>query len=397
MASLLRHHFLLDPGRVFLNHGSFGSCPRGVLDRATLFREAFERDPIGFVTRELEPGLDQARRAAAEFLGADAEDIAFVKNATTGVNTVLASFALTPGDEVLVTNHGYGACNIAAEEWAARVGARVVTATVPFPLADSGAVLEAVLAKVSPATKLAIVDHVTSPTGLIFPIAELSQELHARGVKVLVDGAHGPGMLSLELRTLGADYYTGNFHKWCCTPKGTAFLWAQKELQSGLHPLVRSHGARNRRTDRSRFLLEFDWVGTDDVSGVLTLPFALEFVGGLMPGGWDAIRAHNRALCLEARSILLEAVGGKPACPDDMVGGLVAVVLSDEPAGAEPPRPGWPFAEPLYTDLRERHAIEAMAIHFPAPPKRLVRVSAHVYNDRSDYQALARALHAELG
>jgi len=396
MASVLRSHFLLDPRFVFLNHGSFGACPRGVFDRATLFREAFERDPIGFVTRELEPGLDEARQAVARFVGADATDIAFVKNATTGVNTVLASLDLTPGDEVLVTDHGYGACNIAAAEWAARSGARVVTATVPFPIAGPGAVVEAVLARVTPKTKLAIVDHVTSPTGVLFPVAELARELRAHGVQVLVDGAHGPGMVPLELRTLGVDYYTGNFHKWCCTPKGTAFLWAEKDLQSRLHPLVRSHGARSQRTDRSRFLLEFDWTGSDDPSGVLALPFALDFVGGLMPGGWDAIRAHNRVLALEARAILLEAVGGKPACPDEMVGALAAVILPDAPAATSAP-PGWPFAEPLYSALRERHGIEAMVIHFPRAPQQLVRVSAHVYNHRADYEVLARALQAELG
>lgn len=395
MPRLLRPHFLPDPRLVFLNHGSFGSCPRAVLDVAETFRERFERDPIGFVVNELEPGLDAARTAAGRFLGADPQDLVFVKNATAGVNTVLASAGLAAGDEVLVTNHGYGACNNAADEWATRAGGRVVTAVVPFPISGPDAVIGAVLSALTPRTRLAVIDHVTSPTGLVFPVAELVKELRARGVTTLVDGAHGPGMMPLDLRALGADYYTGNFHKWCCAPKAVAFLYTSKERQARTRPLVVSHGAKNPRTDRSRYLLEFDWVGTDDFSPALSLPFTLAFVGDLMPGGWDAVYAHNRALALEARSILLEAVGGSAACPESMVGGLAAVILPD--AKDPPVRPGWPFAEPLYGALRQKYGIEAMAIHFPVRPQQLVRVSAHVYNDVSDYHALSQALRAELG
>jgi isopenicillin-N epimerase len=395
MPRLLRPHLLPDPRVVFLNHGSFGSCPRAVLDVAQTFRERFERDPMGFVLSELEPGLDAARAAAGRFLGADPEDLVFVKNATAGVNTVLASAGLGEGDDVLVTNHGYNACNNAAAEWAARGGARVVTAVVPFPVSGPDAVIGTVLGALTPRTRLAVIDHVTSPTGLVFPVAELAQELRARGVLTLIDGAHGPGMMPLDLRALGADYYTGNFHKWCCAPKAVAFLHTSKERQKSTRPLVVSHGANNPRTDRSRYHLEFDWVGTDDFSPALSLPFTLAFVGDLMPGGWDAVFAHNRDLALRARSILLEAVGGAPACPESMVGGLAAVILPD--AKDAPVRPGWPFAEPLYSALRNGHGIEAMAVHFPVPPKQLVRVSAYVYNDESDYHALAKALQAELG
>jgi isopenicillin-N epimerase len=394
MPRLLRPHFLPDPRVVFLNHGSFGSCPRAVMDVAEAFRERFERDPIGFVTKELEPGLDAARAAAGRFLGADPEDVVFVKNATAGVNTVLASAALAEGDEVLITDHGYNACNNAAEEWAARAGARVVRAKVPFPVTGEDAVIGAVLGALTPRTRMAVLDHATSPTGVVFPIAEIAKELRSRGVVSVIDGAHGPGMLPLDLRTLGVDYYTGNFHKWCCAPKAVAFLYTSKERQAATRPLVVSHGAKNPRTDRSRYLLEFDWVGTDDFAPALSLPFTLAFIGDLMPGGWDAVRAHNRELALTARSILLEAVGGAPACPDSMIGGLAAVILPDAKPATR--KPGWPFAEPLYSLLREKHGIEANVLHFPAPPQQLIRVSAHVYNDVSDYHALAAALRAEL-
>jgi isopenicillin-N epimerase len=202
-------------------------------------------------------------------------------------------------------------------------------------------------------------------------------------------------MVPLDLRALGADYYTGNFHKWCCAPKAVAFLYTTKERQKSVRPLVVSHGANSTRTDRSRYNLEFDWVGTDDFASALSIPFTLAFVGDLVPGGWDAIYAHNRELALQARSILLEAVGGEPACPESMLGGLAAVILPD--AKGVPAGPASPFAEPLYSSLKEKHGIEAMAIHFPVKPKQLVRVSAHVYNDVSDYHALANALRAELG
>jgi len=395
MPSPLLSRFLLDPRLLFLNHGSFGACPRAVLDHAAEWREHFERDPVAFVLHQLEPALDRARAAAGRFLGAEPRDLAFVDNTTTGVCTVLAGFPLAQGDEILVTNHGYNACNNAALEFAARSGARVAVARVPFPLSDPGQVVETVLAAVTDRTRLALVDHVTSPTGLVLPIAELVRELRARGVVTLVDGAHAPGMLPLEIASLGADYYTGNFHKWCCAPKGTAFLWVSRERQPAQRPLVVSHGARSPRTDRSRFMLEFDWVGTRDDSGVLSLPFALEYVGNLLSGGWHAAMANNRELALRAREVLLEAVGGSPACPASMIGALAAVCLPD--ARAVVARPGWAFAEPLYSRLYEHHRIQALVTHWPGPPAQLVRVSAALYNDLEDFRVLSRALVAELG
>ncbi len=395
MPSHLAPRFLLDPELVFLNHGSFGACPRAVLEHAAGLAERFEHDPVHFVMHELEPGLDAARVAAARFVGADPRDLVFVDNTTSGVSTVLGSFPLAPGDEIVVTNHGYNACNNAAAHFAERAGARVVVSRVPFPLTDPAEVVDAVLAAVSEKTRLALLDHVTSPTGLVFPVAELAQALRARGIATLIDGAHAPGMLPLDLGALGVDYYTGNFHKWCCAPKGTAFLWVSRERQAAQRPLVISHGASSPRTDRSRFQLEFDWVGTKDASGILSLPFVLDHVGGLLSGGWPAVRAHNRDLALGARELIIEAVGGSPVCPESMVGSLAAVQLPDAREVVAPP--GWAFAEPLYSQLYERHRIQTLVIHWPSPPAQLLRVSAALYNDLEDFRVLARALVAELG
>src|SRR6185295_19572537 len=212
---------------------------------------------------------------------------------------------------------------------AAHGGARVVVAPLPFPLASPDEVVDAVLARVTPLTRLALLDHVTSPTGLVLPIERLIAELSRRNVEVLVDGAHAPGMLPLDLNTLGATYYSGNCHKWLCAPKGSAFLWTRHDRQPDVRPLTISHGATAVRPGRSRFRLEFDWTGTSDPTAWLTVPKAIEYLGSLMAGGWPALMARNHSLALDARRLLCAAAGTAPPCPDEMVGSLAAILLTD--------------------------------------------------------------------
>jgi isopenicillin-N epimerase len=338
--------------------------------------------------------LDDARGVLARFLGADPDDLAFVTNATTGVNTVLKSLQLAAGDRLLVTDQEYNACRNALDFVAARTaGVEVDVVRVPFPLASPDEVVAAVVAGVTPRTRLALVDHITSQTGLVMPIEPLVRELAGRGVDTLVDGAHAPGMVPLDLQRLGAAYYTGNCHKWLCAPKGAAFLWVRRDLQAGIRPLVISHGANSPRQDRSRFRIEMDWTGTCDPTAWLCVPTAIAFLGALLPGGFDELRARNRELALAARAMLADALGVRPPAPESMIGSLASLPLPDgeprrEPAGA--------LADPLQERLFARHRIEVPVMVWPAPPRRLLRISAQIYNTPDQYRALADALVGSL-
>ncbi len=381
----------LDPTVTFLNHGSFGACPEVVQQAQARLRARLESEPVRFFMRELEPAIDEVRAKLGAFLGCDGDELVFVTNATTAVNTVVRSLRLEPGDELLTTNHGYNACTNALRFDAERAGAKVVVAAVPFPLRSPNEVTAAVLAAVTPRTRFALIDHVTSPTGLIFPVEVLVKELQARGVAVMIDGAHGPGMVPLNLRALGADWYTGNLHKWVCAPKAVGFLHVPKARQAGLHPLVVSHGANSPRTDRSRFLIEFDWVGTFDPTALLAVPAALDALSQSEPGGWPEVMAKNRALALEARALLAAALKIELPAPAEMIGALAALPLPGHVAGPGA-LPGSGGFDPVQERLWARHRIEVPVFVWPEAGRRLIRVSAQRYNRRADYEKLAAAL-----
>ncbi len=389
----LREHWALDPRVVFLNHGSFGATPRAVLAEQDRLRTQMESEPVRFFVYELEPLWDAARAEVADFVGASPSDLAFVRNATEGVNGVLRSLALKPGDQLLTTNQAYGACRNALTHVAEEASAEVVVADVPFPLTSDDEVVDAVMAAVTPRTRLALIDHVTSPTGIVLPIERLVRALDARGVDCLVDGAHGPGMVALDLDELAAAYYVANFHKWTCAPKGAGMLHVRADRQRGLHPAVISHGYATTR-GRSRFHEEFDWVGTDDPTPMLCVPFALRHLAGLVGGSWEELRARNQAMVIRGREILCEALGAPPPCPEAMIGSLAAVPLPD---GDEAPPTSALYADPLQRRLLDEHHVEVPIVPWPAPPRRLARISAHLHNEEADYMALARALSVTFG
>jgi isopenicillin-N epimerase len=381
----------LDGDVVFLNHGSFGACPVPVLEAQAEIRQRLERQPVRFLARELDELLDGARVRLAGVIGADPDDLAFVQNATTGVNTVLRSVALRPGDEILTTDHAYGACRNAMDWIAARRGARVVAAAVPFPLESDEEVIDAVLGRVTGRTRLAVLDHVTSPTALVFPVSRLVKELRSSGVEVLVDGAHAPGMVALDVTALGADYYAGNCHKWLCAPKGAGFLQVRRDHREGMTPLVIGHGLTALRPGRDRFRSMFDWVGTADPSPYLSVPAALDFLESLAPGGIAGVGAANRSLVLAARRMLGGVLRVPEPAPEGMIGSMSSLPLPD----GEDPGVGWRAPDPLQDRLLRAYGIEVPVIAWPRPPRRLLRISAHRYNAIGDYERLAAALRAE--
>lgn len=387
-------HWQLDPNTVFLNHGSYGACPTAILDAQQRSRDQMEREPVRFFMLDVEDMLDRSREAVAAFVGCDIEGLAFLPNVTQAVATVIDNLVLQPGDEILVNDHEYSACISTFTKAARRAGARVVKAMVPFPTPSADAIHDAVMSAVTPRTRIALLSHITSPTALLFPAARLTESLRAKGIEVLLDGAHAPGQIPLDVRAINAHYYTANLHKWPCCPKGTAFLWVHPERREGFEPLALSARAHLDRPDRDRFRALFDYIGTDDYTGFLAIPQALDFMASL-EGSWDALRARNRALTLEGRAILCDALGCEPATPDDLVATMATLVIPGVglPSGGTAPGK---YEDPLQETLVEKHNIQVPVWSLPSQGQRLLRISAQAYNSREQYQYLARALKQEL-
>lgn len=382
----------LDPAVSHLNHGSFGAAPVPALEAQQRWRDLLESNPTRFMLEHYQPALDRARERLAEFVGADPAGLVFVRNATEGVNAVLRSLeaSLRPGDEIVVTDHGYNACRNAASAAAARTGARVVTASFPFPIGGAKEVKDGVMAAVTDRTRLVLIDSVTSPTALVLPAAELAAALEP-DVEVLVDAAHAPGMIDFDVSSIGASYITANCHKWMCAPKGAAFLYVREGRRRTVYPAVISHGYNGAWPASGGHLhTQFDWTGTDDPTAWLAVPDALDAVGGLHPDGWEGVRRANRELCLAGRDILLDALGAPPPAPDEMIGSLASIPLPEAPGRAET------IFDPLMAVLRSKWSIEAMVYSWPAPPGRLLRISAHRYNRIKEYERLAEAVAVEL-
>jgi isopenicillin-N epimerase len=378
LANAPRSEWLLDPGVTFLNHGSFGATPRAVLAEQERWRARMERHPTGFMTYDLPVALRAAATRLAEFVGAADRDLVFVENATVGCNAVLNTFELEAGDEILVTDHCYPAIRKAAEHVARRTGARVVEAPMPLPLGDCGAIATAIGSRCGPRTRLAILDHVTSPTAVVCPIRDLTSLCRASGAAVLIDGAHAPGMLALDIPSIGADWYVGNCHKWLMAPKGSGFLWTSPARQSDTHPLVISHGYGQG------FTAEFDWTGTRDPSAWLAVPAAIDFHKRL---GGPSLQARNTALAREAANLLLQRWRSERATSDALTGSMAAVRL---------PAKGAPTAHralELRRLLFDQHRIE-VAIHLFGGAL-WARISAQAYNELRDYERLAQVFARE--
>jgi len=347
-----------------------------------------EAEPVQFLWRRYEERLEPSREALARFLNARARDLVFVSNATTAVNAVLRSVKLRSGDELLTTNLDYNACHNVLKEAAREHRAKLVTAEVPFPVGSAKEIIEAVLRWVTKKTRLVMLDHVTSNTALVLPIRQLVSELEKRGVQTLVDGAHAPGMLDLDLEDLRPSYYTGNLHKWVCAPKGAAFLWTREEFQSALQPAVVSHGNNTHRPGYSEFQDRFDWAGTLDPTPWMCVGETIRWMGRLLPGGWPAIRKRNHDLAVQARTLLCRELNLTLPCPEALLGSMATLPLPEGFQGTQ--RTG--KIDPEQLKLYDEFGIEVPWMRFGNPARRFFRVSAQVYNTAADYQYLASAL-----
>lgn len=385
MSSTYHQYWTLDPGVTFLNHGSFGATPRAVLETQRSLQSEMEREPLQFLWRHLPRRLAEARNELARFLKASSAGLAFVPNSTAGVNSVLRSVKLEPGDELLTTDHAYNACRCALDEAATRTGATVVVAPVPLPIDSADEALAAILGSATRRTRLAMIDHVTSPTALVLPIERIVRELEALGIDTLVDGAHAPGMLDLDLGEIRPAWYTGNLHKWVCAPKGAGFLWTREDLRESTRPSVISHGWNTPRPGSSRYHELFDWTGTFDPTAWLGVPEAIRHLEQLHPDGWPGIRRDNRTMILQARRMLTERLSIQPPCPEEMLGSMATLPLP----GALHDQP--PISiDPLQLEWFDRHRIEMPIM--PHAGRRWFRISAHLYNSIEDYERVVEVL-----
>ena len=390
--SHLAKHWNLDADCVFLNHGSFGATPNEIRLEQRKWQDLLEDEPVRFYEDLAMEFMENSRKALAIMLECDAEDLALVENATTGVNTVLRSLEFNAGDEILVPDHAYQACRNAIDFVAQRWGVKVVTVNIPFPIEGPQTAFDIIMAGVTERTVLAMIDTVTSPTGLLMPFEQLTKELEAKGVAVLLDAAHGIGMVPLSLDKLGASYSTSNCHKWMCAPKGSAFLHVRKDLQHDIHPLTISHGMTFPLGDTTRFRHEFDWTGTRDISAACSIPATIEYMENMVDGGWPAIMKHNHDLAMEGRRILCERLGLDEPCPEDMIACIATLEL---PEGGDA---GIPLHEPdpLHKVLQDKYGIQVPVWSWESPKGRYIRISAQLYNHVDEYHYLADALATEL-
>jgi isopenicillin-N epimerase len=384
------HLWALDPSAIYLNHGSFGACTKFILEKQKEYRDRLEHHPMRFLIRELEGMLDPAREKLARFANADVEDLVFVKNATEGVYTVLRSLKFEPGDEILFTNHIYYACRKQLEYISELTGAVLREAWYDIPIHDPEQIVEAVLKEVSPRTKLALIDHITSATALVQPVDRIIQELDLLGIDTLIDGAHVLGSIPLDLKKLRPAYFTSNCHKWLCSPKTAAILYVRKDKQSGIVPPLVSHAGHKAEPFAERFF----WPGTWDPSAVFCAADSIDYMGGLLPGGWPAIMKRNHDLAVEARTMILSELGVEPSCPDEMLASMATYELPTN-------KKSRPFSYKGIDDLQEEmyreFNLELPIWSWSNPPRRISRISVQLYNSMDQYIFAIKVLKQKLG
>lgn len=377
----MRDLFLIRPDVIFLNHGSFGACPRPVFEVYQKWQQELERQPVEFLSRRFGGLMRKARAALASFCGAETDDLVYVPNATTGLNVVARSLPLGPGDEVLSTDHEYGALDRTWRFVCAKLGARYVRQPVSLPIASAEQVVQAIWSGVTPRTRVLFMSHITSPTAIVLPVRELIRRARAAGIITVIDGAHAPGQVPLDLQALDADFYSGNCHKWMMAPKGVAFLYARRDKQALLEPLVVSWGWESEKPGPSRFVDHHEWTGTRDIAPFLAVPAAIQF---MRDHDWSRVRRACHELVRYARQKITDLTGLPPITPDapEWFAQMAALPL---PPGD---------AQALQGRLYDEFAVEIPIIVWNE--QRLVRISIQGYNTEADVDALVDALQTVL-
>jgi isopenicillin-N epimerase len=375
----LKNLFQLDPNVIFLNHGSFGATPKEVFAVYQEWQRRLEHQPVKFLGREVQGYLTEARASLGQYLNADKDDLTFVMNATTGVNIVARSLNLKDGDEVLASDHEYGACNNTWTYLSQRQGFTYKQVAVPLPIKSNEEMLEAFWQGVTPKTKVIFLSHITSPTAVTFPVAEICKRAREAGILTLIDGAHAPGQVPLDMQAMGADFYTGNCHKWMCSPKGAGFLYVRREHQSMIEPLVVSWGwsGQNHEKLGSSFLDNYAWQGTQDFSAYLSVPAAIEFQKKY---DWDKVRVTCHVLLKDCLNKLNELTGLEPVYTSDSFYHQLAITPLPKIADLTV------LKNKLYADYR----IEMPLTEYKG--QQFARISVQGYNTAEDLDALVSAL-----
>lgn len=379
--SQLAESFYLNPDVIFLNHGSFGACPRPVFEDYQHWQLELERQPVEFLGRRFDDLMRAAREPLAEYVNCDADDLVYVPNATTGLNTVARSLPLKAGDEIVTTDHEYGALNRTWQFLCEKVGAVYRRVEIPVPVSTEQDFVERVWAAVTPRTRVLFLSHITSPTALIFPLRELVRRARERGILSVIDGAHAVGQIPLDMRALDADVYSSNCHKWLLAPKGSAFLYVRRELQDQIEPLVVTWGWRPEKPAGSRFVQEQEWQGTRDIAAYLATPAAIRFTE---ENNWDAVRAECHALAIYARERILGLSGLEPIADESWFAQMVSLPL--------PPCDVESVKKRLYEEYRIEVPVFQWSGVDPSRGRPFVRVSLQAYNTREDVDALCDAL-----
>lgn len=375
---------------VFLNHGSFGATPKAIMEEQRKWQDLMERDPVKFFEEIAPEALLNSRKAIAKIIKCHFDDIALIDNATTGVNIVLRSLKFNEGDEILVPNHAYQACRNAIDFIAMRYSVNVKISKIPFPINNNDEIIENIISSITEKTRLVMIDTVTSPTGLRMPFEQLVPMIESRGINVLLDAAHGVGIVPLNLESLGASFTTSNCHKWLFCPKGVAFLHVRKDLQGLIKPLVISHGMTSPLQEMSRFRHEFDWTGTKDLSGFCVLPFVIEHINQI-GGSIDEIMRKNRKLLIFARNLICERLKIDKPCPDYMITSIATIKLPVNLLSKNE-FPNIQDPDPLHWQLMKKYQIQVPVWYWPDPEGRYIRISSQIYNNEEEYKYLAESL-----